>query len=92
MTNDGLRILTIISLIAFAALSQPLIFIAWKHGRPGILGWLLVHLLCTIRTIGAIIELKALSNNTENSTLCVVVNSVGLSPLLLGTLGILHEA
>jgi hypothetical protein len=92
MSTSGDHTLYIISLIIFGALAQPVLFIWWRHGRHGFLGWFYVQLLCFIRAIGAIVELKAIANNTTNSTAVVIVNSVGLSPLLLGCLGIMHEA
>lgn len=84
--------LYIVSLLVYAALAQPVLFIWWRHGRHGFLGWFYLQLLCLVRAIGAIVELKAIANNTTSSVGVVIVNSVGLSPLLLGCLGIMHEA
>jgi hypothetical protein len=92
MTNSGEHTLYIFTLIIYVVLAQPAIFCLFRHGRKGFLGWLYLQLFCAVRGIGSIIELKALANNTENSTAVVIVGSIGLSPLLLAALGILHEA
>jgi hypothetical protein len=92
MANSGEHTLYIFVLLVFGALAQPTLFIWWRHGRHGFLGWFYLQFLCFIRAIGAIVELKAIANNTTNSTAVVIVNSIGLSPLLLAALGIMHEA
>ncbi|KAG0649002.1 hypothetical protein D0Z07_5006 [Hyphodiscus hymeniophilus] len=89
---NGTHTLYVITLIIFGALGLPTLFILWRHGRHGILGWFYLQLLCLITVIGAIVELKAIANNTTKSTGVVIINSVGLSPLLLAALGIMHEA
>jgi hypothetical protein len=92
MANSGEHPLYIFVLLVFGALAQPTLFILWRHGRHGFLGWVYLQLLCLIKVIGAVVELKAIANNTTKSTGVVIINSIGLSPLLLGTLGIMHEA
>lgn len=93
MTTDSEEhILYIITLTIFGAFGPPGIFVLFKHGRHGILGWLYLQLLVFIRVVGSIVELRAISNNTTNSTAVIIFNSVGLSPLILATLGIMHEA
>ncbi|KAL7783810.1 hypothetical protein V8C37DRAFT_35071 [Trichoderma ceciliae] len=69
----------------YAALSIPTIFVLIKHGRTGILGWLYLFAFCTLRIIGGAMSLSG-------SASANIISSVGLSPLLLATSGILHEA
>jgi hypothetical protein len=84
--------LYVISTIIYVILAQPTLFALFRHGRHGILGWFYLQLFCVVRVIGSIMELHAETNDTTNSMAVVIVGSVGLSPLLLAALGIMHEA
>lgn len=74
------------SLAIYVILSLPVIYLIIKHGRHGLLGWLFLFIFCSLRLIGG-----ALSMNSDSST-GSLLSSVGLSPLLLATSGIIHEA
>ncbi|KAI9640350.1 hypothetical protein NHQ30_011095 [Ciborinia camelliae] len=83
--------LTVVLLIVYIILFQPAIYILFKHGRSGILGWISIQVFCLIRVVGSAITLheEAIHSTSKWS---ILVNSIGLSPLLLGSMGILHEA
>ncbi|KAK1244033.1 hypothetical protein MKX08_002171 [Trichoderma sp. CBMAI-0020] len=72
-------------LIIYATLSIPTLYILFKHGRDGLLGWIYLFAFCSLRVIGSAMDL---SGNTSAG----IISSVGLSPLLLAASGILHEA
>jgi len=74
------------SLAIYAVLSLPVFYILVKHWRQGLLGWLFLFIFCTIRLIGGALSLNSVSSTGS------LLSSVGLSPLLLATSGILHEA
>jgi hypothetical protein len=74
------------SLAIYAILSIPVLYLLIKHGRQGLLGWFFLFGFCVIRLVSG-----ALSMNSDSSTGSLLA-SVGLSPLLLATSGILHEA
>lgn len=84
--------LVIASLAIYLLLIQPVTYCLWKHGKRGILGWIAVHSLCVIRIVGNAVELNAYNNHSTGGLAALVLQSVGLSPLLLGAVGILHEA
>jgi hypothetical protein len=73
-------------LAIYITLSFPVLYILLKHGRAGLMGWLFLFFFCTIRLVGA-----AMSLNSTSAT-ASIISSVGLSPILLATSGILHEA
>jgi hypothetical protein len=81
-------VLAIIEIGIYVFLVNPVTYVLFKHGKKGILGWLSIQLFCFVRVIGNILILK----DGTQSTTATIVNSIGLSPLLLGTIGILHEA
>jgi len=83
--------LAIASIAIYLFLVQPALFCLWKHGWPGFLGWFLLQIFCLLRVVGKAVKLYAEAGpTTDEKTL--IINSIGLSPLLLATVGILHEA
>lgn len=72
----------------YIILINPATYILFKHGRKGILGWLAIQSFCFTRIIGNVLVLK----DGAHSTAATIVNSIGLSPLLIGAVGIIHEA
>ncbi|MCJ1399121.1 hypothetical protein MMC11_002323 [Xylographa trunciseda] len=85
---DALAVATI---VIYLVLIQPVIYCLWKHGRHGILGWLALQSFCLLRIIGNIVLVHAEATNTSNTN-ALLISNVGLSPLLLATVGFLHEA
>jgi hypothetical protein len=85
MTTDGL---SAAKLAIYLILVQPALFCLWKHGRTGFLGWLYVQIFCVLRIATGAIGL----HGNQTGEAAVILNSVGLSPLLLAISGILHEA
>lgn len=70
----------------YAVLFIPVVFHIVRHGRHGLLGWLFLSLFCILRIIGS-----GMSVN-DSSHAASTISNVGLSPILLATAGILHEA
>ncbi|KAL7940978.1 hypothetical protein V8C42DRAFT_361525 [Trichoderma barbatum] len=85
MTTDGL---SAAKLAIYLILLQPALFCLWKHGKTGFLGWLFVQLFCVLRIATGGIGLHV----DQKGEAAVILNSIGLSPLLLAISGILHEA
>ncbi|MCJ1323195.1 hypothetical protein MMC15_008549 [Xylographa vitiligo] len=86
--TDALAVATV---IIYVLLIQPVFYCLWKHGRHGILGWLALQSFCLLRIIGNAVLLHAEATNASNSN-ALLISNIGLSPLLLATLGFLHEA
>lgn len=81
--------LATVTLAIDVALSIPGLYIIFKHGlRHGaILGWAYLFIFFTLRIVGSAMQM----GNTSTST-ASLVSSIGLSPLLLAAVGILHES
>lgn len=75
-------------LAIYAVLAVPVLFLLWKHGRHGFLGWGYLFLFCALRIIGSAMVI----NSDEANFSADVISSIGLSPLLLALDGLLHEA
>lgn len=82
--------LTVATLIIYIILLKPVTYCFWKHGKHGFLGWMYVSLLCMLKIVGSAIQLSADAQGTTN-TAALIINNIGLSPLLLAAAGILHE-
>jgi prolipoprotein diacylglyceryltransferase len=74
-------------LAIYIILVQPALYCLFKHGKTGFIGWLYVQIFCVLR-----IATGGIGLHGSSSTGAIVVNSIGLSPLLLAASGILHEA
>lgn len=83
--------LPIATIIVFAILATPITYCCFKHGRGGLLGWGIIQSFCLIRIIGGILEIRT-ETTGQDATAALIVTSIGLSPMILGTLGVLHEA
>ncbi len=83
--------LPVATVIVYMILIQPICYCVWKHGKRGLLGWLVLQSFCAVRIIGSILEILHEKNGSD-LTASLIVPNIGLSPLLLGVLGVLHEA
>ncbi|KAJ4321450.1 hypothetical protein N0V94_002883 [Neodidymelliopsis sp. IMI 364377] len=88
-SSDSVPLVELIFYIPLALLS---IFVCIQHGFHRSSGWIYALILCTVRIIGSICHFVS-DNNPSVSLLrtVVILDSVGLSPLLLATLGLLSR-
>jgi hypothetical protein len=78
-------------LAVYCVLVLPILYLIFRHGKNGVLGYFYLAVFAGLRIIGAIMALKKTSDGLP-STGAIVVSNIGLSPLLLASIGILHEA
>ncbi|KAL1867428.1 hypothetical protein Plec18167_008701 [Paecilomyces lecythidis] len=83
--------LPLAQLIIYCILVLPILYCLYRHGKPGLLGWLYLFIFCTLRIVGSGLEIGH-GNVDSSSSSALLVNNIGLSPLLLAAIGILHEA
>ncbi|KAJ5953594.1 hypothetical protein N7454_000490 [Penicillium verhagenii] len=62
------------------------------HGKHGVMGWLYVIIMCVLRLTGNGMAYHSLSTTGHANETAQIITGIGLSPLLLATLGILHES
>lgn len=68
------------------------VYLCTRHGFKKVDGWLYTIIFCLIRLVGAILLLASYSNSSSGLlTTSIVLSSVGLSPLLFATLGLLSR-
>ena len=92
ITDAQTKSVSVASIIVYLALLQPTLFCFWKHGKRGFLGWFYVQLFCLVRIIGSGFAIYGINKHSPGGVATLVLQSVGLSPLLLGAVGILHES
>lgn len=89
-TQEGIAIAEICVYIPILILT---IMIVIRHGFSRQLGWIYLAIFSVVRIAGAIFEIKK-SNDPTNKTdieWAGILQSVGLSPLLMATLGLLKR-
>ncbi|ELR05241.1 hypothetical protein VC83_05635 [Pseudogymnoascus destructans] len=84
--------------IALLVLYAPLLllgaFLSKRHGFGRSSGWIFLVIFCTLRLLSAAINLALINSPTSTSLHIAnsITNSLGLSPLLLASLGLLNRA
>jgi hypothetical protein len=92
MTFDSRGWVSIAELIVFIPSLLLAIFICSRHGFHRSSGWLYTLILCVVRIAGAVCQLLTYHDtSTGLLTATLIIDSIGLSPLLLATLGLLSR-
>lgn len=83
-------ILALIELIYFIPSTIPLLYILYSHRHAGSTGWIFFLLFIALQCAGSGMIVSAGQNGTPSSTAIIIVQ-VGLSTLILGIAGVVHE-
>jgi hypothetical protein len=92
MTFSSAGWVSVAELIVYLPAICVSIYICSRHGFSRSSGWLYTLILCLVRIIGAICQLLTY-HDTSTGLLkaTLIIDSIGLSPLLLATLGLLSR-
>ncbi|KIW10815.1 hypothetical protein PV08_10114 [Exophiala spinifera] len=74
-------------LVVYSIFVQFAVFCFFKHRRLGLLGWWYVNLFCVLRIVTGAIGV----HGDKNGETVTILNSIGISPLLLALSGLVHE-
>ncbi|KAF2737381.1 hypothetical protein EJ04DRAFT_488009 [Polyplosphaeria fusca] len=86
------EIVSIVELIFYIPTTVVALVVCARHGFRQTSGWIYTVLLCVARVAGAICHLIGINNPSVGViTASVIIDSLGLSPLLLATLGLLSR-
>lgn len=91
LPTDTDKAVDLAELVIYGILIIPTTYCLVRHGTQGLLGWIYIFAYCTIRLVASGLKYKS-DQDHELSTGALIVDNIGLSPLLLGAAGILHEA
>jgi hypothetical protein len=86
---DAITSLAIAELTIYILLLPAIIYILVRHGRHGIEGWAFLIVFAILRLVSSGIQV---ANRNSTSTTGSIINSVGISGLLLSLSGVIHEA
>lgn len=82
--------LALVELIFYIPLSFPVIYCLVKHRRTGLSGWFYFLAFTTLQVVGSGMIVSAGEHGTPSTT-ALIITEIGLSPLILGIAGIIHE-
>ncbi|KAJ5121847.1 hypothetical protein N7448_002978 [Penicillium atrosanguineum] len=90
VTTEGVAIAELVVYIPVALCA---IFVVVRHGFHRQLGWIYLVIFSGIRVGGSVMEILSTKNpnNANDKEWATILQSVGLSPLLLSTLGLLKR-
>lgn len=93
MAFTGTDYLNIIEIIIYLIIFPITIYLGFRHGKAGFLGYFYLNVACTVRIVADIVSLLPANRDAASPTIAsIVLSSIGLSPLLLALSGFLHEA
>jgi hypothetical protein len=83
----------IAELVVYIPTALLTIWVVLRHGIHKQLGWVYLAIFSGIRIAGSILEIQSVHNptNSDDQEWALILQSVGLSPLLLSTLGLLKR-
>jgi len=85
-------VVSIIELVLYIPFLAAAFIVCSRHGFRRSSGWIYTLILCLVRIIGAACQLATYANHdTDLIKTALILDSVGLSPLLLATLGLLSR-
>jgi hypothetical protein len=89
-TEEGIAIAEICVYIPVFILTVVVVF---RHGFKRQAGWIYLAIFCVIRIAGAGFKIAQTQNPTNKTDIkwAAILDSVGLSPLLLATIGLLKR-
>lgn len=69
------------------------IIVVIRHGFQKQLGWIYLAIFCLIRSVGAGFKIQAVHHPTNKTDVewATILQSVGLSPLLMASMGLLKR-
>ncbi|GLA12561.1 hypothetical protein AnigIFM62618_008507 [Aspergillus niger] len=90
VTEKGIAIA---ELIVYIPISIVTLFVVLRHGFHRQLGWIYLFIFSGVRIAGAVMEILSETHpdNTTDLEWAIILQSVGLSPLLLSSLGLLKR-
>jgi hypothetical protein len=89
--SDGIAVWKLVFYFPALLLSA---FVTYRHGFAKSSGWIYLTIFCIVRIVESVAELVLISNPTSHgaSTTALICSVLGLSPLLLASLGLLARS
>ncbi|KAH7129092.1 hypothetical protein EDB81DRAFT_661947 [Dactylonectria macrodidyma] len=92
MAIDSRGYVSIAELIVYIPALIAAFIVCSRHGFARSSGWVFTIVLCVVRILGGICQLLTYSNHSSGLLQAtIIIDSIGISPLLLATLGMLSR-
>lgn len=92
MAIDKLGYVAVAEIIVYTPALICAFIVCWRHGWRRASGWIYTLLLCIVRITGSICQLVTYTNHSQGLlTATFIIDSIGLSPLLFATLGMVSR-
>lgn len=91
MTLNNSTSLAVAELIIYILLLPIILYVLYKHGRRGFMAYIYLVVFDIIRIVPAAMQISEHNQHKPESTTAAIIDSIGLSPLILCTAGILAE-
>ena len=84
--------ISIVEIIVYVPALIAAFVVCFRHGVHRASGWIYALVLCVVRIAGAVCQLLTYSNHSDGLLKAtLIIDSIGISPLLLATLGVLSR-
>ncbi len=85
--------IAIVELCVYAPLFLLTLLVAFRHGFGRQLGWVFLCIFTVVRIAGAAFEYESIKNpeNTNYPETAAILQTVGLSPLFLASMGLIKR-
>lgn len=85
-------ILSVVELVVYVPTFIIAIIICSRHGFARASGWIYTVILCLVRIVAAVCQLLTYTDHSTGLLKAtLIIDSIGISPLLLATLGMLSR-
>jgi hypothetical protein len=87
-------VVSVVQVILYVPSLALAVYCILRHGNAKTSGWVYLVIFCFVRTLGAILEIVIHHQSNPSSNLIEtygILDSIGLSPLFLSTLGLLSR-
>lgn len=92
MTINARGVVSIVEVIVYIPALVAAFIVCSRHGFNRASGWIYTIILCLVRVVGGICQLLTYSNHSSGLIQAtIIIDSIGISPLLLATLGMLSR-
>ena len=87
------EIIAIVELCVYIPILPLALIVVFRHGWRRQLGWIYLAIFCFIRIVGAGFKIESTKNpgNSTDIEWSSILQSVGLSPLLMASMGLLKR-
>jgi hypothetical protein len=83
---------SIVELVVYIPSVILALVVCLRHGFKRTSGWIFILALCVVRIAGAICQLLTYNNHTQGLIeATLIIDSIGIAPLLLTVLGVLSR-